>query len=223
MLQLIVFTTLALAITIGLYYLKKYHEFKHFPPGPRSLPIVGCVPFLPFKEGARNLMASVNWIPKYGDLIGLRFETQNMVFVQTFDKAKEMAFNDKFAGRCKNSNFMNNIRGIDGKAIGIITNDGQLWKSLRGFAMITLNKFFGLGKKSVETIIKEETEIVLEELPLNEDVLIKFPFNTSILNIVWRIVAGKRFEVTTSFRVAPEKGAHKKVFYQFLLCGAGDL
>ena len=44
---------------------------------------------------------------------------------------------------------------------------------------------------------KEETEIVLEELTLNEDVLIKFPFNTSILNIVWRIVAGKRFEVTT--------------------------
>ena len=57
---------------------------------------------------------------------------------------------------------------------------------------------------------KEETEIVLEELPLNEDVLIKFPFNTSILNIVWRIVAGKRFEVTTSFRVAPDKCAHKK-------------
>ena len=102
-------------------------------------------------------MASVNWIPKYGDLIGLRFETQKMVFVQTFDKAKEMAFNDKFAGRCKNSNFMNNVRGIDGKAIGIITNDGQLWKSLRGFAMITLNKFFGLGKKSVETIIKVRT------------------------------------------------------------------
>ena len=194
--ELIEFTALALAITIGLYYLKKYYEFKHFPPGPPSLPIIGCVPFLPFKEGARNLMASVNWIPKYGDLIGLRFETQKMVFVQTFDKAKEMAFNDKFAGRCKNSNFMNNVRGIDGKAIGIITNDGQLWKSLRGFSMLTLNKFFGLGKKSVETIIKEETEIVLEELPLNEYVLIKFPFNTSILNIVWRIVAGKRFEVT---------------------------
>ena len=81
-----------------------------------------------------------------------------------------------------------NIRGIDGKAIGIITTDGQLWKSLRSFSMLTLNKYFGLGKKSVETIIKEETEAVLKEFSLNEDVLIKFPFNISILNIIWRIV-----------------------------------
>ena len=90
--------------------LKKYYELRHFPPGPPSLPIVGCVPFLPFKEGARNMMASVNWIPKYGDIIGLKFETQKMVFVQSFSKAKEMAFNEKFAGRVKNSHFINHVR-----------------------------------------------------------------------------------------------------------------
>ena len=29
-------------------------------------------------------MASVDWIPKYGDIIGLKFETQKMIFVQSF-------------------------------------------------------------------------------------------------------------------------------------------
>ena len=33
--------------------------------------------------------------------------------------------------------------------------------------MSTLNKYFGLGKKSVEVIIKEETNAVLNEFPLN--------------------------------------------------------
>ena len=65
--------------------------------------------------------------------------------------------------------------------------------------MSTLNKYFGLGKKSVEVIIKEETNAVLKEFPLNKDVLIKLPFNISILNIIWRIVAGKRFEVSNLF------------------------
>ena len=65
--------------------------------------------------------------------------------------------------------------------------------------MSTLNKYFGLGKKSVEVIIKEETDTVLKEFPLNKDVLIKLPFNISILNIIWRIVAGKRFEVSSLF------------------------
>ena len=65
-------------------------------------------------------MASVKWIPKYGDVIGLKFETQKMVFIQTYAKAKEMAFSDKFAGRCKNSHFMNDVRGIGKKNVTII-------------------------------------------------------------------------------------------------------
>ena len=65
--------------------------------------------------------------------------------------------------------------------------------------MLTLNKYFGLGKKSVESIIKEETDAVLKDFSLNKDVLIKLPFSISILNIVWRIVAKKRFEVSNFF------------------------
>ena len=56
------------------------------------------------------MMASVDWIPKYGDIIGLKFETQKIIFVQSFSKAKEMAFSDKFAGRVNNSHFVNHVR-----------------------------------------------------------------------------------------------------------------
>lgn len=48
-------------------------EMRNFPPGPPSLPLVGCTPFLKTREGGRNLMLSVDLIPKYGDIIGYDF------------------------------------------------------------------------------------------------------------------------------------------------------
>ena len=45
----------------------------NFPPGPPSLPLVGCTPFLKTREGGRNLMLSVDLIPKYGNIIGYDF------------------------------------------------------------------------------------------------------------------------------------------------------
>lgn len=179
---------LLLALSLAFLTLKRP---KNFPPGPPSLPLVGCVPFLPFRTGARNLMASVDWIPKYGDIIGLKFQTQNMVFIQDFEKAKEMVFSDHFTGRVQNSHYLSNVRGIDGKPIGIITNDGELWKNLRRFSLTQL-KNFGFGKQSMENIIQEEVDLVLNGFQ-NGDSFIRFPFNASIFNIIWRIVAGKRF------------------------------
>jgi hypothetical protein len=63
-----------LSLLIGLYLKIKY-ETRNFPPGLPSLPIVGCIPFLKYRTGARNMMDSVNLIPKYGDLIGYVFGT----------------------------------------------------------------------------------------------------------------------------------------------------
>ena len=128
------------------------------------------------------------------------FLPSRIVFIQDFQKAKEIAFNDKFNGRVNMSHVINNIRGINGKSVGILFTDGPDWKSLRRFSLTTLRDF-GFGKQSMETIIREEVDLILEELfehkfcNSNQDALIRFPFNVSIFNIVWRIVAGKRFEV----------------------------
>ena len=92
---------------------------------------------------------------------------------------------------------MREIRGGNGDN-GIVTASGDDCKEQRRFTLKQL-KDFGLGKKSIESIIKEETDAVLKDFSLNKDVLIKLPFSISILNIVWRIVAKKRFEVSNFF------------------------
>ena len=56
-----------------LWCFKRRYEMRNFPPGPPSMPLVGCTPFLKTREGARNLMLSVGLIPKYGDIIGYNF------------------------------------------------------------------------------------------------------------------------------------------------------
>ena len=123
------------------------------------------------------------------------------MFIQDFSKAKEIAFSDKFTGRVQMSHIVNNVRGINGQSIGILFTDGQIWKSLRRFSLQTLRDF-GFGKQSMEVIIREEVDMVLEELFEQKfcvdesDALIRFPFNVSIFNIIWRIVAGQRFENT---------------------------
>ena len=86
------------------------------------------------------------------------------------------------------------------------------------FSLCTL-KDFGFGKQSMESIIREEVDDVVNgdfcESFANsgKDVLIKFPFNVSVFNIIWRIVAGQRFEVTffsveSSSSVAPSPRYH---------------
>ncbi len=60
---------------------------------------------------------------------------------------------------------------------------------------------FGFGKKSMEGIISEEAAESVQHLvsrcsegPL--EFKVDQPFNTAIFNILWRIVAGKRYEVS---------------------------
>jgi hypothetical protein len=56
---------------------------------------------------------------------------------------------------------------------------------------------FGFGKSTMGSIIEEEASEAIERLKLNngKDVLIDQNFNIAIFNILWRIVANKRYNV----------------------------
>lgn len=135
-----------------------------------------------------------------------------MVLIQDFAIAKEVAFSEKFIGKEKSSFFINHIRGENGSAIGIATTDGNEWRHLRRFSLSAL-KEFGFGKQSsIEAIINEEvdgflTKIFAPAAGSSEDFLVKFPFNISIFNIIWKLAAGKRFEVR--FIVLSTKGGRR--------------
>ena len=145
------------------------------------------------------IVKSIKWNSKYGDLIGLRFGQSNMVVVLDFQKGKEIAFDNKFATRSVDSIFMNQLRGINGKSIGIVSTNGQSWKQIRSFSVMTLARYFGSGKKFIESIITDEVDLLLQSFPTNKDFLVRLTFNTSVFNIIWRMVAGQRFEVRLYF------------------------
>ncbi len=59
-----------------------------------------------------------------------------MVFVQDFNKGKELAMNDDFLGR-HNGPYAQ-MRGHNNLPTGVATTDGSIWKHLRRFSLATL-------------------------------------------------------------------------------------
>ena len=79
----------------------------------------------------------------------------------------------------------------------------RTWTEQRRFTLKTL-KEFGFGKSGMEEIISEELNefipFLLEESKNNGSILVMNLFNISILNIIWRIVNGSRYNYKYKFR-----------------------
>jgi hypothetical protein len=62
---------------------------------------------------------------------------------------------------------------------------------------------FGLGKNIMCTIIEEEAAEAIERLKLydGQDLLVDQNFNVPIFNILWRIAASRRYNVSSVFLV----------------------
>ena len=82
----------------------------------------------------------------------------------------------------------------------MIFNDGSAWKSHRRFSLKAL-KDFGFGKSSLDHILIEEADRMGEFFmnQKNEPFLVQTLFNLVILNVLWTVVAGKRFELCTKY------------------------
>ena len=63
-------------------------------------------------------------------------------------------------------------------------------------------KDFGFGKASMNDLIQEEwedlSEVLKEYHNKGEEVEVLHLFNLTALNVLWRIVAGKRFDMNVS-------------------------
>ena len=90
------------------------------------------------------------------------------------------------------------IKGSNGKVCGIAHNSGADWQEQRRFALSTL-RGFGFGKKSMDTIIHEETQLLIRSLLENScdgDKTISISgqnLNVAVVNVLWQIIASKRF------------------------------
>ena len=79
--------------------------------------------------------------------------------------------------------------------IGVILSEGKTWVEQRRFALRTLRDF-GFGKQGMEELIQEEVELFKALILKNGEESFDFnnKLNLPILNALWRLTVGERFE-----------------------------
>jgi cytochrome P450 len=169
---------------------------RKLPPGPPSLPIVGCIPFTKVK--GQQLFYGDTDMHEYGDLVRFDIGTTAFYVINDFKLTKELFSSDVLSNR-KEEYWHKNIKGTGGRAYGIANTSGQLWQEQRRFALKIL-KDFGFGKQGLDGVIQEEGDLLIRTMfeesmsSPSRTVKIGTNFNVPVINILWQIVASKRFD-----------------------------
>ncbi|TRY67985.1 hypothetical protein DNTS_035548 [Danionella cerebrum] len=186
--------SVSLALFLGFLFLLLFEIFRinsyrgHFPPGPTPLPFVGNVP-----EFMKNPMEFIRSISQYGEIMSLYLGRKPTVVLNTLEVVKEAFVQNAscFSGR-PSVPVLNWV--TDGYGI-VMSTFGHSWRQQRRFALHTLRNF-GLGKKSVEERVTEESTYLVQEMlkaegkPFNP----QHAFQNAVSNIICSIVFGDRFE-----------------------------
>ncbi|XP_030073486.1 cytochrome P450 2G1 [Microcaecilia unicolor] len=159
------------------------------PPGPTPLPFIGNILQLRPNDVLNSFRKLHN---KYGSVYLVYFGTQPVVVLNGYDAVKEALIDnaDVFGERAMVSGFRKFF-----SEYGIIPSNGERWKQLRRFALMTMRNF-GMGKRSIEERIQEEAHFLMKEfrktkcLPFDPT----FYFSRSVSNIICSIVFGNRFD-----------------------------
>jgi hypothetical protein len=83
--------------------------------------------------------------------------------------------------------------------LGVVFTDGEFWREQRRFTMRQLREM-GFGKTSVEYQMTDEIRDLIDEIKKqgrsNDDFIVDFKgiFVVSVVNILWAIVGGERFQ-----------------------------
>ncbi|XP_049630547.1 cytochrome P450 2J2-like isoform X2 [Suncus etruscus] len=162
---------------------------KNMPPGPPRLPILGNLFQLGFKEPHLQIQQVVK---KYGNVICMKFGGMYTIFITGLPLIKEALVH-------QDQHFINRpvlpMQNRIFKGKGIIMSNGQAWKEQRRFTLTTLRNF-GLGKKSLEERIQEESyylvQFIKEENGQPFDP--QFKINNAVSNIICSVTFGERFE-----------------------------
>ncbi|RXG72956.1 cytochrome P450 2L1 [Armadillidium vulgare] len=176
---------------IFLLFLWTVRKPKNLPPGEWGLPIVGYIPFMSWKL-SKTLM---NLQKKHGDIFTIKVGSKTWVVLTDFDVIKSAFQKVLFSGRPIFYQYIV-LKKINHK--GIILSNGKIWETSRRFALRTLRDF-GFGKSSfLDEIIYNEAHSLIENLKekVNLPTEIQWEVNVAIFNIIWKLVANKRYEIS---------------------------
>uniref|UniRef100_A0A8C0UWE1 unspecific monooxygenase n=1 Tax=Cyanistes caeruleus TaxID=156563 RepID=A0A8C0UWE1_CYACU len=156
------------------------------PPGPAPLPIIGNL-----LEEEPNLDVT-NLSEEYGPVFTVHLGSDPVVVLHGHDVVKEALVDraDEFAAR---GHMPIGDRANNG--LGIIFSNNEPWLQVRRFSLTTLRNF-GMGKRSIEERIQEESDYLLEEINKTKGT----PFDPTnmlscvVSNVICSIVFGKRYD-----------------------------
>ncbi|KAK7132740.1 hypothetical protein R3I93_019090 [Phoxinus phoxinus] len=184
--------SVGLALFLGLIFLVLFEIIRinsyrgRTPPGPRPLPFVGSLPQL-----LRKPMELIISMPQYGEMSTLYLGRKPVIVLNTVQVAKEALVQEAFSGRPAMPliDWLTNGLGI------IMVTFGHSWRQQRRFALHTLRNF-GLGKKSVEDRVIEESRYLISEMLKAEGKSMnpQHALQNAVSNIICSIVFGDRFD-----------------------------
>ncbi|XP_033014700.1 cytochrome P450 2C29-like [Lacerta agilis] len=159
------------------------------PPGPTPLPLLGNL----LQLNIRDIVTSFKKVSEqYGPVFTVYMGSRPIVVLCGYEVIKEALVDnaETFGGR-------GHIQSLDDSLskYGVVPTNGERWKQLRRFSLITLRSF-GMGKRSIEERIQEEAQFLVQVLRKTEG----HPFDPTIhlshavSNVICSIVFGNRFE-----------------------------
>ena len=211
---------------LALLWILHIQKLRRLPQGPFSLPLLGTLDLYTSNKSIIEVFFQKKYWDRYKDFCTYFLGPSRFVIsINNFQLAKELFNKDEFSGMLQFqallklplrniivkklkktfvflgrgvSWWLQNIRGTNGRSLGIINTEGNVWSEQRRFALKHL-KNLGFGRKALDSAMVEEADIVIDKLieqsQKDENVEIKNNFNTAIINVLWQIVASKRFDV----------------------------
>ncbi|XP_014230693.1 methyl farnesoate epoxidase-like [Trichogramma pretiosum] len=188
-------TIFLLLATISVYFYWICEKPKKFPPGPKWLPIIGSFPTLyKLKKKCGYAHLAFQELAKaYGPVVGLKLGKHKFVAISTNELVKKALLTDEFNGRPQG--FFFRLRSF-GKAKGVLFTEGSIWSQHRRFTLRRL-KEFGLGQDTmVQQVEFEASNFInfLGEQSKKGPVAMHTVFDLPVLNSLWQMFAGRRFE-----------------------------
>ncbi|KAM3911027.1 cytochrome P450 2G1-like [Leptodactylus fuscus] len=184
---LVIFAT----IIIALSYIRILWRRKTLPPGPFPMPFLGNA----LRLSTEGLMPSlIKMAEDYGPVYTVHFGSRPTVIVIGYQAVKEVLIDlgDIFLGRGTIpvfERFYNNS--------GLTQLNGEYWRQMRQFSLLTL-KDFGMGRKTLEEPIQVEAHHLVDYFRKSN----KQPINPSTTlscassNIIASVLVGRRYEYT---------------------------
>ena len=182
-----------------LYILQISKRRPSSPPGPfLKIPFLGHLESL--VAGSDLVKKSRNFRQKYGDIFSYNVIGINTVHLCSYKLISKALKKREVSSRIPFQKFSNINTVLSDIYIhgfhGLVVTEGKEWQEQRRFCLKTL-KNFGFGKSSLETIMQEEIKNFCSDLKKDcqtGPVDLANRFNVMVINILWRIIGGKRFD-----------------------------